>query len=119
MSPMGQCCCQISGFWPRPSRASASTPTHQLTRRNSRVGRFGRWPNEAQGQCLEVLYDGGEVELVARAREAAQPQALEAVMRLQVREAHLDALALIARLEEGLGLHLATRHVAGILVKIT
>src|SRR6478672_11945936 len=41
------------------------------------------------------------------------------MMRLQVGEAHLDALALIARLEECLSAHLATRHVAGILVEIT
>ncbi len=37
------------------------------------------------------------------------------MVRIQVREAHLDALALIARREGGLGLRLATRHVAGIL----
>src|SRR5262245_14623989 len=37
---------------------------------------------------------------------------------LQVREAHLDALALIPRFEERLGLHLASRHLAGIFVDV-
>ena len=46
---------------------------------------------------LEVLHDGREVELVARAGEAAQTHALEAMVGLQVGKAHLDFLALIAR----------------------
>jgi hypothetical protein len=35
---------------------------------------------------FEVLHDGGEMELVARAGEAAQTQGLEAMMGLQVFE---------------------------------
>jgi hypothetical protein len=42
------------------------------------------------------LGDGGEVELVARAGQASQPQAIEAVIGLQMREAHLDLAPLIA-----------------------
>jgi hypothetical protein len=51
-------------------------------------------------ECLEILDDGCEVELVARAGKAPQTHALEAMMDLQVRKAHLDFLALIARLSE-------------------
>ena len=51
-------------------------------------------------QRLEVLHDGGEVEFVACAGEAAQAHALEAVVGLQVCKAHLDLLALIARFVE-------------------
>ena len=47
-------------------------------------------------QRFEVLHDGGEMELVACTGEAAQAHALEAVMGLQVRKAHLDLFALIA-----------------------
>jgi len=42
------------------------------------------------------LYDGGEVELIAGAGEAAQAHALEAMMDLQVRKTHFSFLALIA-----------------------
>ena len=47
---------------------------------------------------LEILHDGREVELVARAGEPSQTHALKAMVNLQVREAHLYFLALIARL---------------------
>ena len=61
-----------------------------LTQRNSRNRGFGWWPDEPKSQCLEVLHDGSEVELVAGAGQAAKAHALEAVMGLQVRKAHLD-----------------------------
>lgn len=47
---------------------------------------------------LEVLDDGGQVELVASASETSQAHSLEAMMDLQVREAHLYFLTLMARL---------------------
>ena len=47
--------------------------------------------------------DGGEVELVACARETPQAHAVEAVVGLEVGKAHLDFLALIARFVELLG----------------
>src|SRR4051812_23770116 len=59
------------------------------------------------------------MELVACAGKTPEPHALKAVMNLQVGKAHLDALALVARLEEGLRLHEASRQVAGILVDVT
>ena len=43
---------------------------------------------------FEVLYDGGEVGLVARSGETAQAHSLEAVMSLQVRKPHLNLFAL-------------------------
>jgi hypothetical protein len=42
------------------------------------------------GERLQVLGDGGEVELVAGTGEASQPQAIEAVMGLQMGNAHFD-----------------------------
>jgi hypothetical protein len=48
------------------------------------------------------LYDGGKVELVAGTGETAQTQSLEAVMGLQVRKAHLEALSFVTRPGEGL-----------------
>ena len=47
---------------------------------------------------LEILHDGREVELVARAGEPSQTHTLKAMVNLQVREAHLYFLGLIARL---------------------
>ena len=69
-------------------------------------------------QRFEVLHDGGEMELVTCAGKTSQAHSLEAVMGLQVREAHLDALSLIARLYEGFGSHEPARHIPGVLVKI-
>ena len=68
---------------------------------------------------LEVLHDGGEMELVACAGKPSEAHPVEAVMGLQVREAHLDALSFIARLDEGLGAHEPARHIPGVFVKIT
>jgi hypothetical protein len=48
------------------------------------------------GERLQVLGDGGEVELIARAGEAAQPEAIEAVMGFQMGKAHLDLAPLMA-----------------------
>src|SRR6266545_1004869 len=58
------------------------------------------------------------MELVAGTGKAAQAHALEAVMRLQMRKAHLDSLPLITRFEECLRLHLAASDVAGSLVDV-
>ncbi len=45
---------------------------------------------------LQVLGDGGEVELVACTGEASQPQAIEAVVGFQMGKAHLDFPAFVA-----------------------
>ena len=55
---------------------------------------------------------------VACAGEATQPQPLEAMMRFQVREAHLHAFPLVSRLYEGGRSHQPACHVAGILVEV-
>jgi hypothetical protein len=57
--------------------------------------RVQRRPPDMADECLQVLRDGSEVELVARTGEATQPHALETVVSLQVRKAHLDPLALV------------------------
>ena len=51
---------------------------------------------------FQVLHDGDEMELVACAGKTAEPHAFKAAMNLQMGKAHLDALALVARLEKGL-----------------
>ncbi len=45
------------------------------------------------GKGLQVLHGSCEVELAARAGEAPEAQAFEAMMGLQVRKPHLDLLA--------------------------
>ena len=45
---------------------------------------------------LQVLHDSSEVELIARAAKAPETHVLEAMMGLQVGEAHFDPLPLIA-----------------------
>lgn len=69
-------------------------------------------------QRLEVLHDGGEVELIARTGEAAQAHALETVMDLQVRKAHFDLLALVTGFGELRRPHQRTGVIAGFLIEI-
>ena len=63
------------------------------------------------GERLEVLHDGGEVELVACPGETPQAHTLEAVMGFEVRKSHLDLLAL-RRTHEAAGM------IAGILMDV-
>jgi len=49
---------------------------------------------------LEVLDDGGEMELVARATETSEKHAFETVVGLDVGKTHLDPFSLVARLIE-------------------
>ncbi len=49
------------------------------------------------------------MELIARTGKTSQPHAFKAVVDLQMGKAHLDALALVTRLEEGLRPHQAAR----------
>ena len=67
---------------------------------------------------LEVLRGGDEMALVSRAREPPQAHALEAMVGLEVRKAHLNLLALIARFVELRGAHQRASMVAGILIKV-
>ena len=76
------------------------------------------WREDSERQGLEVLHGSREEELVARTGKTSQPHALEAVVSLQVSKAHLDALALIARLEERFCLHQPACHVTGIFMNI-
>lgn len=48
-------------------------------------------------KVLRFLRDSSEMEIVAGAGEFAQSQAFEAMVRLEMREAHFDPLALVAR----------------------
>src|SRR5262245_39578156 len=50
---------------------------------NARSWHIWRRPPDAHCECFEVLHDCGEVELVTGSREASQPHALEAMMRLE------------------------------------
>ena len=58
------------------------------------------------------------MEFVARAGKTSEPHAFEAMMDLQVGEAHLDAFAFVARLEECLCPHQPACQVTGIFMKI-
>ena len=79
-----------------PAVAPGAAGANPLNERNSRTRRdWRRRPDQSQRHGLEVLHDGGEVELVAGAGETAQSQPLEAMMGLEVRKAHLDALPLV------------------------
>ena len=79
----------------------------------------GWWTKGSKRQGLEVLHGGSEKELVACTRKPSQPHAFKAVVNLQVGKAHLDAFALVARLEEGFCPHQPACHVAGIFMNIT
>src|SRR5438128_1331507 len=70
------------------------------------------------GKGLQVLHDSCEVELVARAGEPPEAQALEAMMGLQVRKPHLDPLAFVARFVELRRPPQRPRMIAGILVYV-
>jgi hypothetical protein len=59
------------------------------------------------------------MEFVTRTRKTPQAHTLEAVMNLEVSEAHLNALSFVTRLEKRLRTHQPARHVASALVKIT
>src|SRR5215813_12412365 len=58
------------------------------------------------------------MELVARTRKPPKPHALEAMVGLQMREPHLDALSFVSRSGECLCFHLSPSNIAGILVQI-
>src|SRR5262249_43615505 len=58
------------------------------------------------------------MELVARTGKPPKPHTLEAMVGLQMREPHLDALPLVSRSCECLCLHLSPCDIAGILVQI-
>ena len=69
-------------------------------------------------QRFKILHDGGEVELIACAREAAQTHAFETVVGLQVRKAHFDLLALVAGFSELGRPHQRAGKIAGFLIEI-
>ena len=86
--------------------------------RNERGRLLRWWPEDSKRERLEVLDDGGEMELVTRTRKPPKPHALEAMVGLQMREPHLDALSLVSRSGECLCLHLSPGDVAGVLVEV-
>jgi hypothetical protein len=63
----------------------------------------GWWPGAQFGEPSQVLGDGGEREFVLCTARAAQSKPTEPQDALQVREPHLDLLALTPRLLEALG----------------
>jgi hypothetical protein len=68
---------------------------------------------------LQILHGSSEVEFVARAGETPQTHALEAMVGLEVRKAHLDLLALVARFVELGSTHQGACIIAGFLVDVT
>jgi hypothetical protein len=63
-------------------------------------------------KSTQVLGDSGQRELEPSAARSAQSQTAEPQDALQVREQHFDALALTARLLEGVRLGNRTGHIA-------
>ena len=55
-----------------------------------------RWPENSEGQGLQILYGGGEMEFVARTGKPSKSHAFESVMGLEMGETHLDALTFVA-----------------------
>jgi hypothetical protein len=53
-----------------------------------------RWQENSEGQGLQILYDGGEMEFVARTRKPSKSHAFESVMGLEMGETHLRACVL-------------------------
>src|ERR1700730_6706059 len=78
----------------------------------------GWGPKGSERKCFEVLHNGGEMKLVARAGKSPEPQPLEAVVCLQVREAHFNTLPFVSRLGKRLCLHLPSCDIAGVLMDI-
>jgi len=70
------------------------------------------------GEGLQVLHDGGEMELIASAGKAPQPHTLETVVRLQVRKAHLYLLALVTGFGELRCTHQGARCIPCVLMHI-
>src|SRR6266481_5119575 len=70
------------------------------------------------GEGLQVLHDGGEVELIASAGKAPQPHTLETVVRLQVRKAHLYLLALVTGFGELRCTHQGARCIPCVLMHV-
>src|SRR3954471_13510215 len=93
------------------------------------VGRQGRSGNACSrrvqprppymvGEGFQVLHDGCEVELVACTGKAPQPHTLETVVRLYVRKAHLDLLALVTGSGELRRSHQGARRIACVLMHV-
>src|SRR5262249_1331900 len=74
---------------------------------------------DASRKRFEVLHNSGEVELVAGSREASKSHALEALMRLGVREPPLILLALVARSVELRRAHECAGEIAGNFVDVS
>jgi hypothetical protein len=70
------------------------------------------------GESLQVLHDGGEVELVACTGKAPQSHTLETVVCLHVCKAHLNFLALVTGFGELRCTHQGTGHIACILMHV-
>ena len=63
--------------------------------RKRREQELVRWTDGSERQGLEVLYNGGEMEFVARTGKPSEPHAFKAVVNLEVCKTHLDALTFV------------------------
>jgi hypothetical protein len=92
--------------WPlilsSPAAGLADAPCATPTLRHAQSF-SGRWARDQRREAPQVLGDGGQNELVLGASWATQPKATEPQDALQVREPHLDLLALTPRLLKGRG----------------
>src|SRR6476469_1904300 len=88
-----------------------------LTLRNTQDS--GGWrPSEQRCEPPQVLSDGGQNKLVLSTPWTTQPKPAELQDTLQVREPHLDLLALPPRLLEALGTGERTGNIPGMLMDV-
>jgi hypothetical protein len=99
-------CCRL-GRCIAPWRAAVLTHRRRRSYATSTLGdaqNLSGWrPSDHCCKPPEVLSYGGENELILGASRAAQSKPTEPQDALQVREPHLDLLAIAARLLEALG----------------
>jgi hypothetical protein len=105
-----------SGRAAAPARKVRSTPLQRYPTLTQHTRYRWRRPRRQLGEAAQVLGDGCQGELELGAARSAQSQSAEPQDALQVREQHLDALALTARLLEGARLGYRTGHIARFLI---
>ena len=101
------------GVWSRDPDALYATPTLRDAQSLS-----GWWPSDQRGEPSQVLGDSGQNKLVLSASWTTQSKPTELQDALQVREPHLDLLALMSRLLEALGASERPGNVAGVLMDV-
>jgi len=78
----------------------------------------GWWSRDQRREAPQILSDGSQNKLILGASWATKPKPTKPQDTLQVREPHLDLLALAARLLKGLGASERSGDISGMLMDI-